>query len=285
MRRGLVFLCGLFCFCLVHGQQFSELEFALNKKGEIVGVPRLKSFELKIPKIDYSSYTPASTRNLDLKMAEIDPLYIAFSQDERPMNMQILSRAYMPFFYEYTPMLRRVSPMAFDFQEFSVTPLSENVGVVVSGAQYTWPGAGGMNIVATDMVLTSGAFTLVGGGFAGRYSTPFNPQPGYMVGANIHMMYDVADWMRLHGWGRYVYQFGENNPYNKELKGIDNPHMILNPFFPHTSLGGAVEFKINEKFGVGVGVNYDYNHWNKRFDRQFLFSPVFNTGRMKVGFY
>ena len=59
------------------------------------------------------------------------------------MDMQVLSAAYRPFFNPFTPMLRRVSPMALDFQEASFTPISETTGLLTVGEQFTWPGVGG----------------------------------------------------------------------------------------------------------------------------------------------
>ena len=72
-----------------------------------------------------------------------------------------------------------------------------------------------------------------------------------MGGFNAMASYDVTDWMTVRGWGQYT--FYDHNERN-------NPHMLMNPFYNHTNVGGAFEFKVNDSgFRVGVGVNYEYN--------------------------
>lgn len=74
-------------------------------------------------------------------------------------------------------MLRRVSPMALDFHEVSVVPVSEHLAFITSGQQYTWPGVGGLTRINTELLWTHERFSLSGGAFGGRYFTSFNPSP------------------------------------------------------------------------------------------------------------
>ncbi|MCD8268247.1 MAG: hypothetical protein LUD46_07120 [Parabacteroides sp.] len=74
------------------------------------------------------------------------------SGDERPMDMQVLSEAYRPFFNVYAPMIRRVSPMAFDFREDVITPISNNAAVITTGSQYSWPELGGLTCISSSVI-------------------------------------------------------------------------------------------------------------------------------------
>ena len=95
-----------------------------------------------------------------------------------------------------------------------------------------------------------------------------------MGGVNATVSIEVVDWMTVKGWGQYAfYQKGERT----------NPHMLLNPYYNHTSGGGAFEFKVKDNFSFGVGVNYEYNPWNKRMDPQFLFYPAFKGKNIRIG--
>ncbi len=69
---------------------------------------RILSFN--VPRLSYKSYTPASTRLIDEMLKAYQPM-ATLKMDERPMDMQIKSAAYMPFYFEYAPMLKRQSPM------------------------------------------------------------------------------------------------------------------------------------------------------------------------------
>ena len=55
------------------------------------------------------------------------------------------------------------------------------------------------------------------------------------------------------------------------------------PFFYHTQVGGAMEFKITDNFWMGAGVNYEYNPVRRKMEPQFLVYPVFKSGRFKIG--
>ena len=157
--------------------------------------------------------------------------------------------------------------MAFDFRETSVVPLNQNLAFMIVGEQATWPGLGGLTTISPNMVWQNGKLMVMGGGFAGRFATPFNHSPGYVGGVNAMVRYDANDWLAFKAWGQYAY-YGDDK---------DNPHMMLNPFLNHTGVGGAVEVKFNENFGVGMGVNYEYNHLRRKIEPQYLFYPVIKT--------
>ena len=59
--------------------------------------------------------------------------------------------------------------------------------------------------------------------------------------------------------------------------------MLRNPFFYHTQIGVAMEFKITDNFWMGAGVNYEYNPVRRKMEPQFLVYPVFKSGRFKIG--
>jgi hypothetical protein len=263
-----LFLSGVF---LAQGQ--SSFIYTVNDEGKIIAIPTPRvNWSLKIPELSYKSYTPSTTAGIDTKLQEFLP-EMSLSLDERPENMQILSAAYRPFFNAYTPMLRRSSPMAFDYSELSVTPLAENLSFLVHGYRQTFPGAGGTTAINPLLAWRKGKWTLQGGGFAGKFYTPFNPHPELMGGLNILASYDATDWLTVKTWGQYTY-------YGKEK---NNPHMLMNPMFNHTGVGGAMEFMIFDNVGVGVGVNYEFNHLKRKMEPRYLVYPVIKAGKFKIG--
>lgn len=272
MKRGIymIMMMVLYGICL-HAQ--TELTWIRTKEGKMVAMPKRAVFDFNIPKLSYKSYTPSMRQVMDAKLKEYAP-DMTPSLDERPMDMQILSEAYRPFFNEFAPMIRRVSPMAFDFNETSITQINDQFSFIVTGQQYTWPGMGGLTRVSPELVWQKEKWTLSGGAFAGRYFTPFNPTPDYMGGFNVMAAYEATDWLTLRGWGQYTF-YSE-----KESK---NPHMLMNPFYNHPGVGGAFEFKVNDGLKFGVGVNYEYNPVRGKMERQFLFHPGGKIGRISFG--
>ena len=272
MKRG-YFIIVVLVACIFQSRAQSTMDFVLNREGKVTAVPKFKQFDFNIPEFSYKTYTPSLRTELEKKLREFTPDFPEI-QDQRPMDMQVLSAAYRPFFNPFTPMLRRVSPMALDFQEASFTPISETTGLLTVGEQFTWPGVGGLTRVSSSLVWHQDRWTLTGGAFAGRYFTPFNYSPDFMGGVNATVSIEVVDWMTVKGWGQYAfYQKGERT----------NPHMLLNPYYNHTSVGGAFEFKVKDNFSFGVGVNYEYNPWNKRMDPQFLFYPASKGKNIRIG--
>lgn len=278
--RCCLLLIGLF-LCTIAIQAQYDLMYSVNKEGKIIALPKPGSYEIKIPETSFYSYTPASTQKIDFKLQDFMPEFQPLP-DERPMNMHVLSNAYRPFFNVYAPMLKRVSPMAFDFVEASVVPINEDFTFVTVGSQYTLPGAGGVTTINPMLSWNLDDLTITGGAFVGRYFTPFNPSPGFVGGANLQLKYDVTDWMAVRAWGQYAYYWsGDKN--RSQFNELYNPHMLMNPFYNHTAVGGAFEFKINENVGIGVGVNYEYNPWRKKMDTQYLVYPVIRSGKFKIG--
>lgn len=243
-----------------------------------------------MPEATYKSYTSVSEQNrrLQEKYAEAYREYTSFSRVEfifadysylhdvdRPANMNVLSDAYRPFFNPYTPMLWQINPMALDYDEWLVKPIGPNTAFLVNGVQETWPALGGINIASMAASHRAGSFTVTTGGFAGRYYTPYTPNPSYWGGVNISAKYEINDWMAMRAWGSYAF-FGDNKA---------DPFMVANPWMNRTNVGGSMEFKVSDDFGFGIGVNYQHNHFNNRMEPQFLFYPFGSAGsRVRFGF-
>lgn len=272
MKRGYLLSMWLLSVICIHVEAQSDLTFTMDKEGKVLIIPREKHYELNLPKFSYKSYTPASTRLIESKLQEFMPGQPR-QADERPMDMQVASAAYRPYFNVFTPMLRQVSPMALDFNETSVIPLNDHFSFVVNGRQYTWPGAGGLTEITPQLMWQNERWMWSVGGFAGKFYTPFNPSPALMGGVHAQARYAVTEWMAVRAWGQYA-------AYGDEEK---NPHMLLNPFYNHTSVGGALEFKFTENAGVGFGVNYEYNPIRRKMEPQYLFYPIFRSKNIRIG--
>ncbi|MDR0748351.1 MAG: hypothetical protein LBF62_02115 [Tannerellaceae bacterium] len=274
MKRGwLVMMMILSGVCVMRAQMPAKLTYTVNKEGKIMALPKYKTYELAFPAYSYKPYAASHEMDVEMKGREFTPGF-QLSLNESPMDIQVLSTAYRPFFDIYAPMMRAVSPMAFDFRETSIVPINDNITFFTAGSQYTWPGVGGMTMINPGMIWRQANWTISGGGFAGRFYTPFNLHPGYMAGANLQVRYDVNKRIALRTWGQYAF-YGKKENYN--------PYMLANPFYNHTSVGGAAEFMINDNFGIGGGVNYEYNPYKRRMEPQYMLYPVIRNVGIKIG--
>ncbi len=250
----------------------SLFELVETGSGKLIYMPRRQplEFKLQIPEAVFSSYTPSSTATIDAKLREFIPSFTPTSIDERPMDMQVLSAAYRPFYNPYALMLQSVNPMAFDFQETSVVPLSQQLAFFTTGRQFTWPGAGGITDIRSGLAWQVDKLTVAGSAFAGRFYTPFNASPGYMGGVQLDAHYQLTDWLGVRSWGQYT-------AYNGRERF--NPHMLMNTNYNHTGVGGAFEFYFNDNWGVGMGVQYEFNPWKHKLEPQFFAYPIYRSSR------
>lgn len=268
MKRGYIIciLLSLGVICL-SAQEHSKYTLIMGKDGKTYIIPSIKQYEIKFPEFNYKTYTPASTAEIENKLKDFPTQSdITFSPDERPGNMNILSGAYKPFFNDFTPMLRRIAPMMLDFDETTFTPLNERLTIVTNGWKSTWPGAGGITSFSPSLVWNKDRWTLSGGVFAANYFTPFNPSPEYTIGANAHVSFQASDRIKFNAWGQYA---------NYNSSESQNPHMVLNPYYYQTNVGGSMEFKVSDKFGVGGGIQYNFNPINRKMERQIFIFPIF----------
>ncbi|MCD7936458.1 MAG: hypothetical protein LUG98_06325 [Tannerellaceae bacterium] len=262
----------LFCSVIASGL-FAQSNFrmAVNEQGKLDLFPTFTRYTIDMPEFSFdplvyvNSYTPASTLKLDRYSPHFNP-EMSILSDERPMDMQILSSAYKPFFNIYTPLLRRSNPWALDYFEAYGYGLNEHLAFVASGFQETWPGGGAYNTVSANLAWNNERWTVHGGTFAGRYATPYQIHPGFMGGVNMGVDFQATDWLKIKTWGQYTL-------YDKE--GKDNMFLHLNPGYRNMAIGGAMEFKVTDNFGIGVMVEQNYNPMRRKWETNRMIYPIF----------
>ena len=96
MKRG-YFIIAVLVACIFQSRAQSTMDFVLNREGKVTAVPKFKQFDFNIPEFSYKTYTPSTRTELEKKLREFTPDFPP-QVDERPMDMQVLSLAYRPFF-------------------------------------------------------------------------------------------------------------------------------------------------------------------------------------------
>jgi hypothetical protein len=259
----------------LRAQSQSDYGFTVNKEGKIILIPKVKTYALNAPAFSYKTYTPASTTSIDKTVKEYFPEAEPTALDERPMDMQILSSAYRPYFDVFTPMYRRMSPFALDFREASIVPINEKLMLLTIGEKSTLPLLGGITDINSMLVWSHDRLTILGGASTGRFYTPFNASPEYTLGANLQLRYEMNDRLAVRTWGQYTHFSGKER---------FNPYVMSNPaFYNSTGAGGALEFMFNENFGVGGGVEYNFNYIKGKMEPRPVFYPIFKAGNVKIG--
>ena len=263
MKKGVYIFC-LFLYSVLYGYSQNSFTVAFSKEGKLIVLPKMQTFHLTIPELSYKSYTPASTSVIEAKLKEYKQEQ-TYKSDERPIDMQILSPAYRPLFSP-SSVLMNMTPMMLDFKVTEFAPLNDNLVILTVGSKETFPGLGGITFLQSSLAWQSGRWALSGGAFAAKYYSPANWGPLQTVGFQGTADYLVADWLKLKTWGRYV-NYNDNQS--------QNAHMVMNPFYPHTATGGAFEIRFNDKFGVGMGMQYEFNPIRRKWQPQYIAYPIF----------
>lgn len=255
----------------------SSFRMIMGEEGKLYFIPRARpsAQTLEVPEFSFSVenlYIPTAIPRSDLQSfnpAETQSLPVT----ELPMNMQVLSSAYKPFFNIYAPLYIRTNPMAFDYFEGYGYHLNPNVSFQVSGFQGTWPGNGSLNTVSGGVAWQNEKIGFWGGGFAGRYATPYEISPGVMAGVQGGVNFQATEWLKLKTWGQYTFY---------DEKGKDNMFLYLNHQMPQIAVGGAMEFKVNENFGFGIGIQRNYNPMRGKWENNQMFYPTYRNGNKSI---
>lgn len=86
-----------------------------------------------------------------------------------------------------------------------------------------------------------------------------------LYGTGMTLNYVITDKLLFRTWGQYV------------APGNDDPFLNLNHFFPKTCAGADLEYKLNQKIGIGVGIEYQYDKKESTWKSE-------SGGKVKIGF-
>ncbi|MDR0995797.1 MAG: hypothetical protein LBL81_05855 [Tannerella sp.] len=260
----------LACLCCC-GLQAQEAKLSLDKEGKImVALPAPR------PWLPLPNRSLPLTSSLNTSAPGADSLYTKgnyWFDEDLPRDRQVLSDAYRPFYDPFAPMYLRMLPTAWDFQEASVVPINEKTALVAIGRRETWPLLGGVTDLNAGLFWQSGRLSISGGLLGGAYSTPLSPAASLMTGANLQVRYTLNDRLALRAWGQYLYYApGERR----------NFYLNNSPFFQTSGYGAALEYMLTEHFGLGGGVEGNFNYLKGRMEYRPIVYPIFKVGKFKI---
>ncbi|MCK9343736.1 MAG: hypothetical protein M0P33_07490 [Massilibacteroides sp.] len=241
---------------------------AIRTTAQIEFWPSLTPQEITFPSVNYKAFVPTLDKQHLPKAQELTGKF-NFNALPTPTILRIKnpiqSEAYELLFDPFLPMHAGMNPFAFDFNEMDLKPINEHLSLLMNGYQNTWPGLGGNTILNTTLQWHTDKWVVAGGAFGGRYFTPINPISSFTGGLTLDATYKATDWLSLRSWGQYANQ----------AKNQNDPFFYYGNGFNHSQVGGAMEFKISDNFGVGMGINYEFNPMKHKMEKQWLVYPVF----------
>jgi hypothetical protein len=149
-----------------------------------------------------------------------------------------------------------------NYAYYTFTPLSNRSWLATSSELQVYPRLGAnTSIGATLGYQLSDRWIITGGPYLSKYSV--NMSQFNDMGLDAHLKFIAHDRIRFNVFGSYSF-FGKQN-------GIGNyPGM-----YPQSSYGGAVEFKLTEKFGVETGILRQLDPLTGRWKNIPIIRPVF----------
>jgi hypothetical protein len=157
-----------------------------------------------------------------------------------------------------------VGPVFNDFQSrYSLYSLNRKSWLNTSSLQSQYMGIGTMNLVRGGYNYLLGDFGVATGGlYATKYTLygkTFND-----AGFNANLRFDLTDWLKVNAFGEY--SLGGSQNYL-------NP--MISPFYPQTSFGGSLEFKVTDNWGVMVGNEREFDIVTRKWVNRPFIMPVF----------
>lgn len=133
----------------------------------------------------------------------------------------------------------------------------------LSGSKYNWGMAGSFNsynIHTQAQWQVNDRLSVAGGVGATRYDFFRGGQTQYNFSGSLS--YQLNDRITLRGFGQYSL----NHPTILDQPGTE---------WSNKTYGGAMEFRITDRFGVGVGAERTFNPWRGKWETHPIFYPVF----------
>jgi hypothetical protein len=258
------------CFCGLRAQETKSLMEKGGKPAFALPDPTLLR---PWPELSFGKLPTAKLLFKADSLSSLNTPYFFGNAEELPMNQVILSGAYRPFYNPFTPMLRRLSPYAFDFNEASVVPMGDHLSLLTIGRRDTWPLLGGVNDLNARLVWRNKRLTISGGIVGGAYFTPMDPSSHLMFGTSLHLRYDLNERLAFNAWGQYNY-------YSPAMR--KDFYLSYSPFYETSGFGASLEYMLNDHVGLGGGVESRFNYLRGRMEYRPIVYPIFKIGKVKM---
>lgn len=136
----------------------------------------------------------------------------------------------------------------------------------------TYIGIGNLQIVNPQLNYNPTEWMRLSGGVYGA-KVNFDGRPYNDFGYNGSVKFVPFDAIRINLYGQYSASGGDNlkSMQNRGSVNAGSPSMYM---FPQTSFGGALEFKVNDKFGIEGGLMRQLNPFNGKWVNVPFISPV-----------
>lgn len=152
-----------------------------------------------------------------------------------------------------------------NYNNYKLYPLSHKTALLLNNQHQVYVGLGAMDNLSGSLLfqpderweisLTGSTYRTVD--FTGLRNN-------FTVGGATR--FALTDRIGLNAFGAYV--VNQQNTLNHQLP-------VLSPMAPQHYYGGTIDFRITEHWGVEAGMQYKFNPFTGRWDRQYIFGPKY----------
>jgi hypothetical protein len=141
--------------------------------------------------------------------------------------------------------------------------LSDSYSITTLHIQSNFIGLGGLNFVQANYNFSPGDMVVFSPGI---YAAKFNIYNDFLNdgGFNANLKIRMSDRINLNLFGQY---------------SITGSKIAISPFispiYPHSDFGGSLEFKVNEKWGLMMGTENEYDVFLRKWVTRPFVMPVF----------
>jgi len=160
----------------------------------------------------------------------------------------------------------RFNPTMRNYNWSDTTKSSAYLSIFPFNQHTTYIGLGEYNNIGSSLLWTpTNKLTIETSAFISKQFGYVLPSRQILYGTGVVLSYAMTDKLLFRIWGQYV------TPGNNDL------FLNVNSLFPKTNIGADLHYKMNQKIGVGVGVEYQYDKKESTWKQE-------SGGKLKIGF-
>lgn len=169
------------------------------------------------------------------------------------------------FLSPYASMLR-YNPAIWNYNLNDTTKWSTYLSLIPFNQQTTHIGVGEYNNIGTSLLWSpTNKLSINTSVFISKQFGYIFPSRQTLCGTEIMLSYALTDKLLFRIWEQYV------------TPGKNDLFLNMNNLFPKTNIGADLQYKVNQKIGIGVGIEYQYDKKESTWKSE-------SGGKVKIGF-
>ncbi len=152
-----------------------------------------------------------------------------------------------------------------NYNNYKLYPLTDHTALLLNNRHQVYMGLGAVSNLSGSLLIQPNERWEISLTGSGARTVDFTGlRNNFTLGGSTR--FALTDRIGINAFGTYV--VNQSNSLNYALP-------VLSPMAPQHTYGGTIDFRITEHWGVEAGVQYQFNPFNGKWERQYILSPKY----------